>query len=83
MASVTARPRSRHVHEPPHSTEQGEAFGPWLGRQLRQAGMTQADLADRAGVPRATVSAWVTGRAEPREEAMAHIATTLATASPK
>ncbi|MEU9222911.1 helix-turn-helix transcriptional regulator [Streptomyces massasporeus] len=82
-ASATALLPSPLVHDTPYPTEQSEAFGPWLGRQLRRAGMTQADLADRAGVPRATVSAWITGRAEPRAETEATIATILATASPK
>jgi len=48
--------------------QQGEAFGPWLGRQLQRSGLRQAELADRLGLTRAAVSAWITGRAEPREE---------------
>ncbi|MFH9065558.1 multiprotein-bridging factor 1 family protein [Streptomyces coeruleorubidus] len=76
-ASATARTHSRRVHETTHRIE---AFGQWLGRQLRRAGMTQTDLADHLGEPRATVSAWITGRAEPREETQAHIADILATA---
>ncbi|MFC4588731.1 helix-turn-helix domain-containing protein [Sphaerisporangium corydalis] len=43
-------------------------FGVWLGRQLRRQGMSQAELAQRLDVTRAAVSAWVTGRAEPRLE---------------
>lgn len=43
-------------------------FGPWLARQLRRADMTQAQLAQRLGLTRAAVSAWITGRAQPREE---------------
>ena len=45
-----------------------EEFGRWLGRQLRRRGMSQADLAERIGVTRAAVSAWITGRAQPRIE---------------
>ncbi|MET8681104.1 helix-turn-helix transcriptional regulator [Streptomyces sp. NPDC004647] len=44
-----------------------EHFGMWLGRQLRRKGMTQAELADALNLTRAAVSAWITGRAEPRE----------------
>ncbi|AIR98588.1 helix-turn-helix domain-containing protein [Streptomyces glaucescens] len=57
----------------------GEAFGPWLRRQLQRADMSQADLADRVGKTRAAVSAWVTGRAEPREETKVRIAEILGT----
>lgn len=50
------------------SVEQGEAFGPWLGRQLRRATISQAELAKELGITRAAVSAWIVGRAEPRDE---------------
>ncbi|MEV0631523.1 helix-turn-helix transcriptional regulator [Nonomuraea wenchangensis] len=43
-----------------------EAFGVWLGRQLRRKGMSQSDLAAALDVTRAAVSAWITGRATPR-----------------
>lgn len=56
-----------------------EAFGPWLGRQLRRVGLTQAQLAERLGLTRAAVSAWITGRAEPREETKRAIAEVLGT----
>ncbi|MFJ9760049.1 multiprotein-bridging factor 1 family protein [Streptomyces sp. NPDC101149] len=59
--------------------QQTEAFGPWLGRQLRRAGMSQAQLAVELGKTRAAVSAWITGRAEPREDVKAHIAQILGT----
>lgn len=49
-------------------------FGPWLARQLRRAGMTQAQLAEELELTRAAVSAWITGRAEPREETKRAIA---------
>lgn len=61
------------------TAQQGEAFGPWLGRQLRRAGMSQAELAVRLGLTRAAVSAWITGRAEPREETKRAIAEVLGT----
>src|SRR5258708_25820505 len=43
-----------------------EAFGVWLGRQLRRKGLSQSELAVELDVTRAAVSAWITGRAEPR-----------------
>jgi transcriptional regulator with XRE-family HTH domain len=60
-------------------TPQREGFGSWLGRQIRRAGMTQAQLAEELGLTRAAVSAWITGRAEPREEMKRSIARALGT----
>jgi transcriptional regulator with XRE-family HTH domain len=57
----------------------GEAFGPWLRRQLLRADMSQAELATKVGKTRAAVSAWITGRAEPREETKVRIAEILGT----
>ncbi|MFJ1589798.1 helix-turn-helix domain-containing protein [Kitasatospora albolonga] len=57
----------------------GMDFGPWLARQLKQSGMSQADLAQRVGLTRAAVSAWITGRATPREETINKIAKALGT----
>ncbi|RPK64348.1 Helix-turn-helix protein [Streptomyces sp. ADI96-02] len=57
----------------------GMDFGPWLARQLKQSGMSQADLAQRIGLTRAAVSAWITGRATPREETINRIAEALGT----
>ncbi|WP_404974466.1 helix-turn-helix domain-containing protein [[Kitasatospora] papulosa] len=57
----------------------GMDFGPWLARQLKQSGMSQADLAQRIGLTRAAVSAWITGRATPREETINKIAEALGT----
>ncbi|MFE0421038.1 helix-turn-helix transcriptional regulator [Streptomyces sp. NPDC058953] len=54
-----------------------EDFGPWLARQLRMLDLKQADLAQRIGVTRAAVSAWITGRATPREETMRAIAAAI------
>lgn len=51
-----------------------EDFGPWLARQLRRHGMTQSELAATLGVTRAAVSAWITGRAQPRPETVRLIA---------
>jgi RNA polymerase primary sigma factor len=50
------------------SVEEAEPFGEWLGRQLRRRGVSQADLAKQLDVTRAAVSAWITGRAQPRLE---------------
>ncbi|QKT10935.1 helix-turn-helix domain-containing protein [Rhodococcus sp. W8901] len=60
-------------------TSEQEEFGPWLGRQLRRSGLSQAQLAEELGLTRAAVSAWITGRAEPRDEMKANIATALGT----
>lgn len=54
-------------------------FGPWLARQLRRAGLTQAELADRLDLTRAAVSAWITGRAQPRDETKRAIAEVFGT----
>ncbi|WP_318210004.1 helix-turn-helix transcriptional regulator [Streptomyces sp. SJL17-1] len=59
--------------------EDGEDFGVWLGRQLRRSGLTQAEFAHGLGLTRAAVSAWVTGRAQPRAELMPRIASLLGT----
>ncbi|QIS14719.1 helix-turn-helix domain-containing protein [Nocardia arthritidis] len=45
-----------------------EDFGTWLARQLARQRMSQTEMADKLGVTRAAVSAWVNGRAEPRWE---------------
>ncbi|MYS22798.1 helix-turn-helix domain-containing protein [Streptomyces sp. SID4948] len=57
--------------------EDGEEFGPWLARQLRRQGVSQADFAVRLGLTRAAVSAWITGRANPRAELFPKIAEEL------
>lgn len=59
--------------------ETGEEFGPWLARQLKLAGKTQAELADELDLTRAAVSAWITGRSTPRPTVMADIAKALGT----
>ncbi|MGW4744745.1 helix-turn-helix domain-containing protein [Streptomyces sp. NPDC004290] len=59
--------------------EAGEDFGPWLARQLKLADMTQTELASAVDVTRAAVSAWITGRATPRPEAIERIARALNT----
>ncbi|WP_327189478.1 helix-turn-helix transcriptional regulator [Streptomyces xinghaiensis] len=61
------------------SEEGATAFGVWLGRQLRRRDMTQAELAAELGLTRAAVSAWITGRAEPREAVKRDIAEALGT----
>lgn len=57
----------------------GMDFGPWLARQLKQSHKSQADLAQEIGMTRAAVSAWITGRATPREDTIARIAEALET----
>ncbi len=59
--------------------EVGEEFGPWLSRQLKLAGKTQAELADELGLTRAAVSAWITRRSIPRPTVMGEIAKALGT----
>ncbi|MFE4664113.1 helix-turn-helix transcriptional regulator [Streptomyces sp. NPDC056716] len=59
--------------------EAGEDFGPWLGRQLKLADMSQTELAQTVDVTRAAVSAWITGRATPRPETIERIARALNT----
>lgn len=59
--------------------EVGEEFGPWLSRQLKLAGKTQAELADELGLTRAAVSAWITRRSVPRPTVMGEIAKALGT----
>ncbi|MFG2477157.1 helix-turn-helix domain-containing protein [Streptomyces fagopyri] len=59
--------------------EAGEEFGPWLSRQLKLAGKTQAELADELGLTRAAVSAWITKRSVPRPTVMVEIAKALGT----
>ncbi|MEV7238200.1 helix-turn-helix transcriptional regulator [Streptomyces sp. NPDC051020] len=59
--------------------ETGEEFGPWLARQLKLAGKTQAELAEGLGLTRAAVSAWITGRSTPRPTVMVDIAEALGT----
>ncbi|MEU0405495.1 helix-turn-helix transcriptional regulator [Streptomyces sp. NPDC006197] len=59
--------------------ETGEEFGPWLARQLRLAGKSQAELAEELGLTRAAVSAWITKRSVPRPTVMAEIAKALGT----
>ncbi|MEU9048287.1 MULTISPECIES: helix-turn-helix transcriptional regulator [unclassified Kitasatospora] len=56
-----------------------EDFGPWLARQLRNAGKSQTDLALELGKTRAAVSAWIVGRSVPRDETIRDIAAFLKT----
>lgn len=59
--------------------ETGEEFGPWLARQLKLTGKSQAELADELELTRAAVSAWITGRSTPRPTVMQKIARALNT----
>ncbi|MFJ9445077.1 helix-turn-helix transcriptional regulator [Kitasatospora sp. NPDC101235] len=56
-----------------------EEFGPWLARQLKNAGKTQTELAQELGKTRAAVSAWIVGRSVPRDETIREIAALLNT----
>ncbi|MGW2866887.1 helix-turn-helix transcriptional regulator [Kitasatospora sp. NPDC001225] len=56
-----------------------EEFGPWLARQLRNAGKSQTDLAIDLEVTRAAVSAWIVGRSVPRDDTVRRIAEVLNT----
>ncbi|MEV7185609.1 helix-turn-helix transcriptional regulator [Kitasatospora sp. NPDC093102] len=56
-----------------------EDFGPWLARQLKNAGKTQTELAQELGKTRAAVSAWIVGRSVPRDETIREIAALLNT----
>ncbi|MEB8337898.1 helix-turn-helix domain-containing protein [Streptomyces endophyticus] len=59
--------------------ETGEEFGPWLARQLKLAGKSQADLAKELNLTRAAVSAWISKRSVPRPTVMEDIARALGT----
>ncbi|EKX65938.1 helix-turn-helix domain-containing protein [Streptomyces ipomoeae] len=61
------------------AANRAQEFGIWLERQLRKQNMTQTALADMLNVTPAAVSAWVTGRAEPREDRKRAIAAALGT----
>lgn len=59
------------------ATEDREDFGAWLDSRLRARRMTQTALADALDVTPAAVSAWITGRAEPREDRKRAVAAVL------
>ncbi|WP_345594854.1 helix-turn-helix transcriptional regulator, partial [Streptomyces marokkonensis] len=59
------------------ATDQRQDFGAWLEKQLRLRRMTQSALAEALAVTPAAVSAWATGRAEPREDRKRAIAAAL------
>ena len=62
MASVPA------MYGKPHSTR--TRWGGLIAARRRQANLSQADLATRIGVRRATISAWEADRASPRGQSM-------------
>lgn len=45
-----------------------------ITEMLRRSGLTQADLARRAGLPRSVLNAYLRGKREPGTEALARIA---------
>ncbi|MEU2976130.1 helix-turn-helix transcriptional regulator [Streptomyces hirsutus] len=57
--------------------DQRQDFDVWLEKQLRLRRMTQTALAEALAVTPAAVSAWITGRAEPREDRKRAIAAAL------
>lgn len=59
------------------AADQRQDFGVWLEKQLRLRRMTQTALAEALAVTPAAVSAWITGRAEPREDRKRAIAAAL------
>lgn len=61
--------------------DEADDFGVWLGRQLRRRNLSQAELATEIGVTRAAVSAWITGRAQPRMDKVRAIEETLGLSS--
>lgn len=63
------RGRTRVPGLPPRpSANRTTDSGLGFARQLRRSEITQSDLAQELGLTRAAVSAWITGRAEPRSE---------------
>ncbi|UVT26263.1 helix-turn-helix domain-containing protein [Rhodococcus pyridinivorans] len=60
-----------------------EDFGPWLGQHLRTSGTNQAQFAKQIGVTPAAVSAWISGRSEPRDEMKKTIASALGVPMPE
>lgn len=59
------------------AADQRQDFDVWLEKQLRLRRMTQTALAEALAVTPAAVSAWITGRAEPREDRKRAIAAAL------
>lgn len=64
-------------------SSQQEDFGPWLGRHLRASGINQAQFAKQIDVTPAAVSAWISGRSEPRDEMKKTIASALGVPIPE
>ncbi|TPF77727.1 XRE family transcriptional regulator [Bifidobacterium sp. UTCIF-3] len=58
-----------------------EQLGEKVRRLMRQYGITQAQLADYAGVSQSSISKYLSGVQEPGAEALANIATALHTTS--
>ncbi|UTT49880.1 helix-turn-helix domain-containing protein [Rhodococcus gordoniae] len=60
-----------------------EDFGRWLRRHLRTSGINQAQFAKQIDVTPAAVSAWISGRSEPRDEKKKTIASALGVPLPE
>ncbi|HMN53563.1 MAG TPA: helix-turn-helix domain-containing protein [Sphingopyxis sp.] len=76
-----AQLRSSVTHDPHFDDEAAspadQAFGGRLQRLRAQAGLNQAQLADRMGVSAPAVSGWEKGRARPKHSRMAALAAIL------
>lgn len=76
-----AQLRSSVTHDPLFDDEAAspadQAFGGRLQRLRAQAGLNQAQLADRMGVSAPAVSGWEKGRARPKHSRMAALAAIL------
>ena len=57
--------------------EEASVLGHGLRRERRHAGMTQAQLAERAGIDRATISQIENGRVHPRSDTLLRLAKVL------
>lgn len=58
-------------------------FGKYLKHRLRELGMTQRELAEKAGVNLTTVENWIGGRTSPRVSNLAALAEALKTTTQK
>lgn len=58
-------------------TAAGETFGQRIKRLRESAGLTQADLAEAAGVPLGTLRNWEQGTREPKAKILVRLARAL------
>ncbi|MGW7757735.1 sigma-70 family RNA polymerase sigma factor [Streptomyces violaceusniger] len=69
----TPRPESGSDRREATVSSQETGFGRWLAGRMRDKGMEASQLANRFGVTRAAVDAWLDDRSEPRPELMARV----------